>query len=73
MGAQPTTGYTVSIASATEEAGAITAAITETSPGSNCVVAEVITNPFVAVSVPSHVANEKVAFQVTKTTTNCSQ
>lgn len=71
MGGKPSGGYTVSIPSADEEAGVITVAVTESSPGPTCVVTELITSPYSAVTIPFHVPNEQVKFTITTTVHNC--
>ena len=72
MGGKPTAGYSVAVSTADEASGAITVGITQTAPGSSCVLPQIVTNPVAVARIPFHSASERVTFKTTSVVHPCS-
>src|SRR5262249_35634458 len=69
MGARPTAGYTVEISSMVEDEQQIVVTVIETSPGANCVTAQVSTRPIAVVKTAP--TKKPFKFDVRKVTRDC--
>lgn len=69
MGAQPSSGYFITVSSVTEQDGIVTVDITQTSPGNRCGGLTVITSPITVVRVPMRTGT--VLFRRARRVFNC--
>lgn len=68
-GTKPTGGYSVGLLQAVEDNGAISVDVTSTSPGTGCVVTQLVTSPVDIGSIPQTTA--PIMFNVTRKVQGC--
>jgi len=69
MGTKGHGGYKIAVTAATEQAGAVSVEVTETSPGPHCMNAMIVTSPVAIAKLPKRDGN--VTFTVVKKTVDC--
>ena len=68
-GTKPTAGYAVEVESVEESDGRVLFTVVETSPGENCINAQVITDPYVIVETPK--TEKNLEFNYKEKINNC--
>ncbi len=71
IGTRSNGGYSVGIKDVKTANGEITVSITENAPGKGCMNSEVITHPFVYITVP-HFSEKKVNYSLEKVVKDCN-